>query len=404
MIRIPDRLSLGLKRAAARVGIRSEIGGLLFRLWDNHTVSLDDGRFVGCDHEFARLRDVVLDADLFRRAPSENRFRSGFVQTDRSHVPEYSLPDPAGVYLSTLQANRAHVACDVAHPGLTLAVTRYEYANLYHTFTDLYNAFLICRYFGVSPKATTILLMDQSPRGHLDGFWPTLFDSVIKLETLRGRHRFDQLCFGILGYHSPITQQPAPTPPHLGEFRGHLLRSFGLTEATDPPSQIRITVVLRRDYVAHPGNPTGYIDRKFANEDELLSILQTNYPDCIVRGLALETLDLASQVRAVSQTDVLIGMHGAGLTYVLCLPGHGGLIELFPRRSSWRNQAFANLARWRNLHYQRWTSFKRQRDRSEGRTLVPHHVLFKRIDRHLRGLNRLRSNAAKPQNEPNALS
>ena len=65
----------------------------------------------------------------------------------------------------------------------------------------------------------------------------------------------------------------------------------------------------------------------------------------------LEPLEQLALV--ASSTDVLLGMHGAALTYSLYLPPWGALVELWPKNSDmWR--CFEHMATMAGLHYARW--------------------------------------------------
>ena len=59
----------------------------------------------------------------------------------------------------------------------TIAITRYEYVNMYHTMTEIYNAFLIMEFFNQTQSSTNILIVDGHPSGTLDDVWKTLFNS-----------------------------------------------------------------------------------------------------------------------------------------------------------------------------------------------------------------------------------
>jgi capsular polysaccharide biosynthesis protein len=72
-----------------------------------------------------------------------------------------------------------------------------------------------------------------------------------------------------------------------------------------------------------------------------------------VRGVQLELLPFTEQLRLVGETDILLGMHGAGLSHMLFLPRHGALIEFEPIGQG-ENMHFAELALWRRLVYSRW--------------------------------------------------
>lgn len=58
------------------------------------------------------------------------------------------------------------------------------------------------------------------------------------------------------------------------------------------------------------------------------------------------------QLAVVQRTDVLIGMHGAALTYALLLPQHAAVVELWPQPAGiWR--CYENAAQWAGVLYRR---------------------------------------------------
>jgi len=73
--------------------------------------------------------------------------------------------------------------------------------------------------------------------------------------------------------------------------------------------------------------------------------------NAIVNGVQLERLDFHDQIELISRTDMLIGMHGAGLSHILYLPQTSGVIELFPAYVSPGNAHFRSMAKWRRLRY-----------------------------------------------------
>jgi hypothetical protein len=81
--------------------------------------------------------------------------------------------------------------------------------------------------------------------------------------------------------------------------------------------------------------------------------------DVDVRLVDFARHSLAEQIRIARDTDLLIGIHGAGLTHLLWTPPHAGLLEIAPfippgvfssgpragmDWTLWR--VFPNLARW----------------------------------------------------------
>ena len=59
----------------------------------------------------------------------------------------------------------------------------------------------------------------------------------------------------------------------------------------------------------------------------------------------------AEQVRLVSSSDVLVGLHGAGLTHLLLLPDWGAVFELYHCEDP---DCYSDLARLRGLSYTTW--------------------------------------------------
>lgn len=83
--------------------------------------------------------------------------------------------------------------------------------------------------------------------------------------------------------------------------------------------------------------------RRLANEEACVAVLRS-------AGLAVQAIDFAcrpfeEQLRIAAETDILVGIHGAGLTHFLWMPPHGGLLEVDPESGgSWR--CFRHLATW----------------------------------------------------------
>jgi hypothetical protein len=101
---------------------------------------------------------------------------------------------------------------------VTLTLTRYEYANLYHTMSDWYNVFLMTKFFNVT-KAN-VVLVDSHPAGPLDTAWTTLFGDVTRLSGLNPwPTRFDDVVWVLPGNRGPLVQHAAPRLPLADQFR-----------------------------------------------------------------------------------------------------------------------------------------------------------------------------------------
>ncbi|KAI6267185.1 hypothetical protein MCOR27_006036 [Pyricularia oryzae] len=118
---------------------------------------------------------------------------------------------------------------------------------------------------------------------------------------------------------------------HLG------VDSFKPKPANVLQKKLRVTFVDRRG------------SRKLLGQERLLDAARRAYPDVQVRSVDFATLSFVEQIRLVRhETDVLVGVHGAGLTHVMFLRaaseavGGGAIVEILPDVMNYKG--FRNLA------------------------------------------------------------
>ena len=194
---------------------------------------------------------------------------------------------------------------------------------------------------------------------------------------LAGPTRFSALAWVPLSHNSPLRQMKEPRANYLEEFRRFVLNGHGVDNVKELNcSSLRLLFVWRHDYVAHPRNEAGKVRRKIANEQELLSAVGRAVPaGDRVEGRQLDAEPMTEQLRRVSESDVLIGMHGAGLVHSLFLPRHASLVELYPLRFPSGHKPFCAIASWRGLHYVSWRNTDPRLEKALDKTYVPPAVL-----------------------------
>ncbi|XP_053377294.1 EGF domain-specific O-linked N-acetylglucosamine transferase-like [Mercenaria mercenaria] len=121
----------------------------------------------------------------------------------------------------------------------------------------------------------------------------------------------------------------------------------------DTENKIRITILARN---------TKY--RNIMNQDELISALNT-VGEYEVRLVVYKFRDMPflEQVKVSHNSDVFIGMHGAGLTHMLYQPDWGSVIELFHCGDP---NCYSDLARLRGLKYFTWEKTEKLTQEDEG--------------------------------------
>ena len=242
--------------------------------------------------------------------------------------------------------------------NFTIAIAREDYANIYHVTLHTFNIFLMLMAFKQQPLQISILLLDAHPKAETDDFFLTLFGPLIRIGHLKRSVYFKNLVLSIPENKSPLSKYSFLTLAYLEEFRSFVLNRYFINNSSvQDCKEIKITLIWRRDKVYHPRNMMGSVQRKIFNEAELFQTLDEKYPQHCIRGFLLETMPMVEQLKIIKNTDILIGMHGAGLTHTLYLPKESGLIELFPfkfKQSHSYYKLFEAIAKWRGLHYMSW--------------------------------------------------
>ena len=244
----------------------------------------------------------------------------------------------------------------------TIAVSRLDYVNIYHTITDLYTVYLLCRFFQRDPKSVRILFLDAHPKGNLDRFWSQLFHSFTRLGQLKNGSSifYNELIWSQPQLESEIDiQRNRIIPPSFfSEFREHILQQFNINDEKTKIlncESLNIFFLVRHNYVAHPRNPSGRIMRQLSNEKQILDDLKrkfSNKTNIEFSSNHFEELSIEEQLKIIVNTDIFVGMHGAGLTHVLFLKPNRVLIELATH--SWLgHRHFELLASASNINYRR---------------------------------------------------
>ena len=367
--------------------------------WFNNSDSLcvdEKDKSVAYHHEFAMCHDIIIDRSFATGRDGGERieevvnqdetveyytFKEGFLQMPCKKITKnytFNRPNHMNQWMKALDVyRRPSSGVTQTVNEFTLAVTRYEYVNLYHTMTDFYNAFLLMEFFNKKQEEVNILFVDGHPKGSLDPVWSILFNSTRRISSLPMKTQFRDLVWVMQGYNSPLLDHSAPRIPYAEPFREFFLRSFNINDDHKLDcDKLQIMFIWRHNYIAHPRNPQGVVGRKIANENELIQSLQKNLTKGFnIFGVQIDKLSMRNQLEHIRKADLLIGMHGAGLTHALFLPKHAGLVELVPTYWSSANQHFEAIAKWRNLHYTKWVNSDPRNELPDKNTRIPVYVL-----------------------------
>lgn len=369
-----------------------------FKSWLRNVVSGCSGLFTGYSSVMIRLRNVIadkkfskvqaeggkpIDSIMNQKEEAETySLKNGFFRLacgsppvfkfdkDSAHLKDW-LPSlqftPYNEFQRQINASQATLYIE---NKFTIALMRYEFANVYWTVMDLYNIYLTARFFNKTVPETNVLLIDERPRNHLDNLYQVVYHSR-QLHSYPNLTVFKDLVWMFSRAHGPILKKQKSIPL-VREFRRDALASFALpSNHTRNCSALNILFIWRRNYVAHPRNPSGLVWRKIKNEDELVNATKVSFPSSTVQGVQLDSLPPKEQLAFISTTDILVGMHGAAYGFSLFLPSGSGAIEMFPQYVS-ANWHMEYLIKWAGVQYRTWKNKdKKLEDTKERYTTVP---------------------------------
>lgn len=266
-------------------------------------------------------------------------------------------------------------ACDEWIEEPVLLVTRFEYANLFHTVTDWYSAYVSSRVTSL-PNRPHLVFVDGHCMTPLEETWKALFSSLRYAKNFSGPVCFGHAVLSPLGYETALFkgltedihckgasahelwQNPDTLKTaRLSEF-GEIIRiSFGLPLrkhiVSKHLSTHNVLFVRREDYLAHPRHG-GKVESRLSNEPEVFQSLKSwasNYEGCninVVNGLFAH-MPLKEQVQAIQDASVIIGAHGAGLTHIVSALPNTVILEIIS--TQFRRPHFQLIARWKGLEY-----------------------------------------------------
>ncbi|XVF70788.1 hypothetical protein PTKIN_Ptkin11bG0189900 [Pterospermum kingtungense] len=258
----------------------------------------------------------------------------------------------------------------------TLLITRFEYANLFHTVTDWYSAYVSSRVTGL-PNRPHVVFVDGHCEAQLEETWKALFSSLRYAKNFSGPVCFRHAIFSPLGYETALFkglsedincqgasahdlwQSPDDRKmARLSEFGEMIRAAFGFPvnrhhADNKAVSGHNVLFVRREDYLAHPRHK-GKVESRLSNEQEVFDSLQrwaSNHLQCkvnLINGLFAH-MPMKEQVQAIQDASVIIGAHGAGLTHIVSATPDTVILEIIS--SFFRRPHFQLIAQWKGLEY-----------------------------------------------------
>ncbi|CAE7543467.1 Eogt [Symbiodinium microadriaticum] len=222
---------------------------------------------------------------------------------------------------------------DTVDTPLYLLARDEDCENSFHSTADFMNMFVVLSVLNIKPDDIQVMLFDK----HTDGPYYDLIRRAYspRHELLRHGHfqkkkvMFKRLIFHLespAGLIFPKVANPDPlkclSTGLFQAYRKHVLHSFGLWDVAPPPIP-SITLSLRHR------TPQKNVGRVMANEEEVVAAVRAiNMANVQIVDTA--RMKFEDQLKLIRSTNVLVGIHGAGLMFIMFAAEEAVLVEIHP--------------------------------------------------------------------------
>ncbi|KAI3910478.1 hypothetical protein MKX01_034872 [Papaver californicum] len=212
-------------------------------------------------------------------------------------------------------------------PAVIFSVGGYA-GNHYHAYTDvLVPLFLTSHQFN---QQVQFLVTDFNP------YWISKYKPIINhlskypivdIDKENDVHCYPRVIVG-LKFHKDLTIDPMKSPKHhysMTNFTQFLRNSYSLKRS----SPIKIRGNIHSKKLPRLLIVSRKRTRKFTNEDEIAKMATSMGYEVIVEEPGV-TKDATRFAQMVNSCDVMMGVHGAGLTNLVLLPPNAVFIQIIP--------------------------------------------------------------------------
>lgn len=316
---------------------------------------------------FCKATNLYLDLRSARRG--HERYKEDFIQRGEiggsCRLNKRALA-AAGEHKSPLQSWYAELQtytelnfqptndehCDIMIDKPTVLMKLDAGVNMYHHFCDFVNLYISQHINNSFSSDINIIMWDTSTYGYGDLFsetWQAFTDfDIIHLKIFDSKRVcFKDAIFSLLPrmryglfYNTPLISD-CSSDGLFRAFSQHVLHRLHILQTGPKEGRVRVTLLARS--TEH---------RRILNQVELVNALKTvPLLEVNVVDYKYKEVPFLEQLWITHNSDVFIGMHGAGLTHLLFLPDWAVIFELYNCEDE---SCYRDLARLRGIRYVTW--------------------------------------------------
>jgi protein O-GlcNAc transferase len=309
-------------------------------------------------HTQCRPRKLT-NAEKARGVPRMDNLSSYWYGTGAGVLMEkwVRLDDPSEKKTTTAQATALK---DVeSPPSFLMLVTREgDGSNIWHTFMEVMSATMTLDVLQLASKAEKpvlsphearngqIAILEEYPQDPFFDLWKIATPNykLLRRSDLKASSFSNtKLILPLAGGGNPFWQgdwklYSCGTSTLLHTFLHRVLDFYDISHKTERKTRkTTITFIDRKE------------KRHWVDQEKLLARLRRRYPSAKIQAVDFAAYSLKDQIRIARKTDVLVGIHGAGLTHSLFLEPGSAVVEILPEGVDFKG--FENIARHLNVQY-----------------------------------------------------
>uniref|UniRef100_A0A8C1LGN9 EGF domain-specific O-linked N-acetylglucosamine transferase n=1 Tax=Cyprinus carpio TaxID=7962 RepID=A0A8C1LGN9_CYPCA len=237
--------------------------------------------------------------------------------------------------------------CDVIIDRPTVFMKLDAGVNMYHHFCDFVNLYISQHLNNSFSRDINLVMWDTSLYGYGDLFsetWQAFTDyDIIHLKNFDSKRVcFRDAFFSLLPrmryglfYNTPLISD-CHSEGLFKAFSQHVLYRLGVSQDGPKVNMLEIHTHTNKDHDLIP----------LINALKTVPLFEVKLVD-----YKYKEMPFLEQIRVTHNSDIFIGMHGAGLTHLLFLPDWAVIFELYNCQDE---SCYRDLARLRGVHYMTW--------------------------------------------------
>ncbi|KAH1359561.1 hypothetical protein KXW30_001335 [Aspergillus fumigatus] len=184
---------------------------------------------------------------------------------------------------------------------------------------------------------TQVVILDEIEEGPYFDLWKIFAQRpLLRINDLHPTNEFENLIVPLAGGSNPLWQ---------GDWEIHSCEDSALVRTFSRRILSHFHVEFRRPRQG-PQIVVTFIDRtgsrKLINQKDYFNTVKKQFPHITVQMIDFASIPFQEQLRIAQGSDILVGVHGAGLTHGIFLPSGSVMVEILP--PGLNHKGFRNLA------------------------------------------------------------